>query len=181
SCLLSSPRRLNDVRFHRIGTIRAKTCDAAQLTSFTIATPPITNKELRKSSSIQNSGGCTSMGRCATVALSLVVAVAANLIIDCSATIVLHHCRQRTVRCDLRWGWARQDNRIFATNVHYMKSPIGSPWLYAQHSSSSEHQRSSGRISLSTLERPSKTAKLDLIAGILLIFVVDMLLLSFTF
>ncbi|EYC19800.1 hypothetical protein Y032_0023g725 [Ancylostoma ceylanicum] len=121
------------------------------------------------------------MGRCATVALPLLVAVAANLIIDCSATIVLHHCRQRAVRCDMRWGWARQDTRIFPTTVQYMRSPIGSPWLDAHYSSPSEHQRGSGRISLSTLERPSKTAKLDLIAGILLIFVIDMLLLSFTF
>ncbi|KAK6754642.1 hypothetical protein RB195_013557 [Necator americanus] len=130
-----------------------------------------------------NSGGHILMGRSATVALPLVVAVVASLSIECPATTVLHHCRHRTVRCDVRWGWAREEKRIFAPNVQHLKSQVWSPWLEVQNSwpSVGEHRRGSGRISLTTLERPSKTAKLDLIAGILLIFVIDMLLLSFTF
>ncbi|VDO98401.1 unnamed protein product [Heligmosomoides polygyrus] len=45
----------------------------------------------------------------------------------------------------------------------------------------SSDRRRNLRISMTSIERPVKPTKIDLIAGILLIFVCDMLLLSFTF
>ncbi|WKY11003.1 hypothetical protein Q1695_002949 [Nippostrongylus brasiliensis] len=104
--------------------------------------------------------------------------------VGCSATIVSNRCLDRLPQCRVRWGWARQDAGISIGNVQYVvKSSIALPlsrWMRGSEPSSSVEYRRSNML-IQSVDRQPKPTKIDLIAGILLIYVCDMLLLSFTF
>ncbi|KAK5971697.1 hypothetical protein GCK32_004087 [Trichostrongylus colubriformis] len=119
----------------------------------------------------------------ATTTSWLTILLVTVFAVHSTATLTHRACHDRVPQCHLRWGWASRPDGVSVNGVQYLKGPIPLTWTGPTRSYEPSRPRRQGnlRVSMISIKPTVKTTKLDLIAGILLIFVCDMLLLSFTF